>query len=141
MVLVSVGGKGELAPAAESFRTAVSEGTRLLRLRDRDGLTEQRRQELMKGDKKLRILERRSLEKYLLTDEALDVLVAAASTADDARPALVAVRQCAKAILREIGQLGENKYQFARRHRRTASAGTGGGLALPLPGCTRARLC
>ena len=128
---VSSGGKGELERAA-AIAAVIAPGTRLLKLRDRDDLTNAARARLLDRDPNLRVLERRSLESYLLDDEVLEALVdARGSRADDAlcelksardeavRPngsakgSLGTVFDTAKRVLDDTEQLGENPSQFS----------------------------
>lgn len=133
---VSVGGKGQLNEVAKTFSSALSRGTTVLRLRDRDDLTDARREELLDEDEALRILSRRTLESYLLSDAVLELLVdeygvrqedaleqlkdsrnralEAAKVSGDAKAALGEIYSASRRVLRDNGQLGENKFQFAR---------------------------
>ena len=70
----SSGGKGELERAA-AIASVIAPGTSILKLRDRDDLTPENRARLLEGDSNLRVLQRRSLESYLLDDEVLEALV------------------------------------------------------------------
>ena len=70
----SSGGKGELDRAA-AIASVIAPGTSILKLRDRDRLTLENRARLLKSDPTLRVLERYSLESYLLDDEVLEALV------------------------------------------------------------------
>lgn len=132
---VSVGGQAELKAAGE-IAMVVAKGSTRIRLRDRDSLTNVGRQELLDADPNLRVLQRRSLENYLVDDEVIAKLVAkyelkvgrtlaeiteardealANSSKDDlAKTALSAVYEMAKQVLQRNGQLGENTMQFAR---------------------------
>ena len=128
---MSSGGKGDLEHAA-AIAAVIAPGTRLLKLRDRDDLTDDDRDRLLDDDPGLRVLKRRSLESYLLDDEVLEALVAArGSRVGDAlgelrtvrdeaiRPngsakgALGAVFDVAKRVLGDAEQLGENSSQFS----------------------------
>ncbi len=128
---VSGGGKGELDSAA-AIAAVVAPGTRVLKLRDRDDLTDEHRERLLEDDTALRILRRRSLESYLLDDEilgklvesrggsngaALEELVKARDTAmktnGSAKGALGAVFDTSRRVLSDTQALGENKSQFA----------------------------
>ena len=128
---ISSGGKGDLEHAA-AIAAVIAPGTRLLKLRDRDDLTDDDRDRLLDDDPGLRVLKRRSLESYLLDDEVLEALVAArGSRVGDAlgelrtvrdeaiRPngsakgALGAVFDVAKRVLGDAEQLGENSSQFS----------------------------
>ena len=127
----SVGGKGDLTQAA-SLAAVIAPGTRILKLRDLDGLTPDHRARLLKADPDLRVLKRRSLETYLLDNEVLDALVCErGSRVDDALTALQAARDAAirpngsakgalgsvfnaaKLVLADTGGLGENGSQFS----------------------------
>ena len=131
MEFVSSGGKGDLDQAA-AIAAVIAPGTRLLKLRDRDDLTDDDRARLLADDPGLRVLERHSLESYLLDDEVLEALVAARGSrvenaVDDlkavrgqairpngsAKGALGAVFDAAKRALGDVEQLGENSSQFA----------------------------
>ena len=128
---VSGGGKGDLDMAA-AIAAVIAPGTRLLKLRDRDDLTDDDRFRLLDDDPDLRVLERRSLESYLLDDEVLEALVndRGSRVADalselkgardgairpngSAKGALGAVFDVAKRVLGDAGQLGENAAQFS----------------------------
>ena len=128
---VSGGGKADLEQAA-AIAAVIAPGTRLLKLRDRDDLTDDHRARLLDDDPALRVLERRSLESYLVDDEVLEALVAArGSLGEDAvgelkaardqamRPngsakgALGEVFHAAKQVLDNVEKLGENSSQFA----------------------------
>ena len=127
----SSGGKGELERAA-AIVSAIAPGTRVLKVRDRDDLTLDHRTRLLANDPTLRVLERHSLESYLLDDEVLEGLVGdrgatvenaidgLKSARDNAiRPngsgkgALGAVFTVAKNVLRNTDGLGENPSQFS----------------------------
>lgn len=127
----SSGGKGELKHAA-AIAAVIAPGTRILKLRDKDDLTPMHRLRLLDGDPDLRILERHSLESYLLDDEVLEALVRErGSSTDDAleqlrairdealRPngsakgALGAVFAVARRVLADTEGLGENASQFS----------------------------
>ena len=71
---MSNGGKGELKRAA-AIASVIAPGTDILKLRDRDDLTPENRTRLLENDPNLRVLERPSLESYLLDDEVLEALV------------------------------------------------------------------
>ena len=128
---ISSGGKRELEQAA-AIAAVIAPGTRLLKLRDRDDLTDDARRRLLEADPALRVLERRSLESYLLTDDVLEALVdARGSRVEDAfrelkaardmaihpngsaKGALGTVFETAKRVLEDIEQLGENASQFS----------------------------
>lgn len=128
---VSSGGKGDLDQAA-AIAAVIAPGTRLLKLRDRDDLTHDDRARLLADDASLRVLERHSLESYLLDDEVLEALVAARGSRVEnavedlkavrdqairpngsAKGALGAVFDVAKRALGDVEQLGENSSQFA----------------------------
>ena len=127
----SSGGKGDLEQAAQ-IASVIAPGTRLLKLRDRDDLTPENRTRLLKSDPNLRVLERHSLESYLLDDEVLEALVGDRGTrVEDAvdklkvardgaiRPngsakgALGVVFDVAKSVLGNTEGLGENASQFS----------------------------
>ena len=127
----SSGGKGELERAAQ-IASVIATGTRLVKLRDRDDLTPENRTRLLAGDPNLRVLERHSLESYLLDDEVLEGLVGGRGacvenavdelkTARDeairrngsAKGALGAVFEVAKKVLGNTEELGENPSQFS----------------------------
>ena len=127
----SSGGKGELDRAA-AIASVIAPGTELLKLRDRDDLTLENRTRLLEKDPNLRVLERHSLESYLLDDEVLEVLVADRGTrVEDAYGELKAARDgailpngSAKGALRVVfgvaskvlgntQELGENPSQFS----------------------------
>ena len=127
----SSGGKGELEKAAQ-LASVIAPGTRLLKLRDRDDLTPENRTRLQDGDPNLRVLERHSLESYLLDDEVLAALVGQRGTREDnaigelksardgaiqpngsAKGALGAVFGVAKNVLSNTEGLGENASQFS----------------------------
>jgi len=126
----SIGGKAELDQAT-SLAAVIAPGTRILKLRDRDDLTWDHRCRLLRADRDLRVLKRRSLETYLLDDEVLDALVCKrGSRVDDALEQLRASRDSAmrpngsmkgslgtvfstaKRVLANTEALGENKHQF-----------------------------
>ena len=128
---VSSGGKGDLEQAA-AIAAVIAPGTRLLKLRDRDDLTDDDRARLLDDDPDLRVLERRSLESYLLGDEVLEALVHARGSRVEnavgelkaardhairpngsAKAALGAVYDAAKRVLSNAEQLGENPSQFS----------------------------
>lgn len=123
---ISCGGKAELAAAARLAR-AIAPGADVFRVRDRDQLTESDRDRLMGEDASLRILERFSLESYLLDDEILTKLakervgdatqlIAARDKVRESsgsqKAALGTVFEAAKATLGNSEGLGENKWQF-----------------------------
>ncbi len=132
---VSVGGKGDLINAANTYATAVTPGSKIIRLRDRDDLTDEGRLEMLNEDKKIRILSRRSLENYLVDEEIIKKLVdkygdkngnavtqilSAINTShtrskkmDAGKPVLGVVWDITKKVVKNNGQLGENKHQFA----------------------------
>ena len=128
---LSSGGKGELEEAAR-IAAVIAPGTRILRLRDRDDLTEMHRSRMLGQDPNLRILQRRSLESYLLDDEVLEKLVqergdrihnalqqletareAATKPNGSAKGAIGKVFETAKKVLQNTEGLGENKIQFS----------------------------
>ena len=127
----SSGGKGELEKAA-AIASVIAPGTFILKLRDRDDLTPDGRTRLLAGDPNLRVLERRSLESYLLDDEVLEVLVGDRGSRVDnaihelkvardgairpngsAKGALGVVFNVAKNVLQNTEGLGENATQFS----------------------------
>ena len=127
----SVGGKGDLSHAA-SIAAVIAPGTRILKLRDLDGLTQEHRARLLREDPDLRVLKRRSLETYLLDDEVLNALVcergsrvsdalnalqaardAAIQSNGSAKRALGSVFSVAKRVLADAEGLGENSSQFS----------------------------
>ena len=127
----SSGGKGELNRAA-AIASVIAPGTAILKLRDRDDLTLESRTHLLKDDPTLRILERHSLESYLLDDEVLEALVDERGTRVDnaldelkvvrdgairpngsAKGALGAVFHVAKKVLGNTEGIGENPSQFS----------------------------
>ena len=127
----SSGGKGELERAA-SIASVIAPGTLLLKLRDRDDLTQENRMRLLERDPNLRVLHLHSLESYLLDDEVLDALVRdrgarvenaiqmlRAARDETLRPngsakgALGAVYQVARKVLSNTEGLGENASQFS----------------------------
>lgn len=127
----SSGGKGELERAA-AIASVIAPGTYLLKLRDRDDLTPENRIRLIAGDSNLRVLERYSLESYLLDDEVLEVLVddrgtrvengldelkaardGAIRANGSAKGSLGVVLDVAKNVLGNTEGLGENASQFA----------------------------
>lgn len=125
---ISCGGKAELG-AAERLAMAISPGSTVRRLRDRDQLTAESRAQMLADDASLRILSKFSLESYLLEDDVLDALVqsrggdaallrqardGAVSPDGSPKAALGAVYEEAKSSLENREQLGENKWQFAR---------------------------
>ena len=127
----SSGGKGELERAA-ALASVIAPGTRVLKLRDRDDLTDEHRERLLGDDPNLRILKRRSLESYLLHDDVLEALIGARggrvddalgqlrATRDEAlapngsaKGALGAVFDVAKSVLSNTEGIGENPSQFS----------------------------
>ena len=127
----SIGGKGDLKHAA-AIASVIAPGTSLLKLRDRDDLTPEHRTRLLEKDPSLRVLERHSLELYLLDDEVLDALAADHGTRVDnavdklkaardgaispngsAKGALGVVFEVAKKVLGNTEGLGENASQFS----------------------------
>ena len=127
----SSGGKGELERAA-AIASVIAPGTRILKLRDRDDLTPVHRLRLLDRDPDLRVLERRSLESYLLDDEVLEALASdrgcgvedaleqlkaardeSLRTNASAKGSLGAVFSCAKRVLADTEGLGENASQFS----------------------------
>ena len=110
----------------------IAPGTRILKLRDRDTLAPESRTRLLENDPNLRVLERHSLESYLLDDEVLEVLVAERGTRVEdavgelksardgavlpdgsAKGALGVVFSVAKNVLGNTEGLGENPSQFS----------------------------
>ena len=127
----SSGGKGDLDQAA-AIASVIAPGTYILKLRDRDDLTPENRTRLLEGDPNLRVLERHSLESYLLDDEVLEALVIDRGTRVEnafdelkaarveairpngsAKGALGAVFSVAKNVLDNTDGLGENPSQFS----------------------------
>ena len=127
----SIGGKGELNQA-EAIASVIAPGTHLLKLRDCDDLTPDHRSRLLADDPNLRVLERHSLESYLLDDEVLIALAAnrgireasalaklkaardgAISPNGSAKGALGTVFEVAKKVLENTKGLGENASQFS----------------------------
>ena len=127
----SSGGKGELERAAQ-IASVIAPGTRLLKLRDRDDLAPESRTRLLKDDSNLRVLERHSLESYLLDDEVLEALVQDRGTRVEnavgdlkaardgairpngsAKGSLGAVFSASKKVLGNTQGLGENPSQFS----------------------------
>ena len=117
---------------ASSIARVVAPGTRILRLRDRDSLTDTDRLELLSKDPDLRVLERYSIESYLVDDEVLESLVStrgcvvenALISLQEARDrarkrngsckaSVGKVFEAAKVVLADIQQLGEDKEGFA----------------------------
>ena len=127
----SSGGKTELDQAA-AIAAVLAPGTRVLKLRDRDGLTSEHRERKLAEDPNLRVLQRRSLESYLLDDEVLEALVrdrgsrhqaaldqlrAARDEAlrpnGSAKGSLGKVFEAAKRVLSNAEELGENASEFS----------------------------
>ncbi|WP_419552019.1 AAA family ATPase [Candidatus Poriferisodalis sp.] len=127
---VPCGGKGQLNAASE-IAAVIAPGTRVLRLRDRDDLPDDDRKRLLSQDSHLRILQRNSLESYLLDDEVLAKLVTergdrvgtalmklqsardhSVTARGSAKAALGEVFQAAQTVLCDMENLGENKHQF-----------------------------
>ena len=127
----SSGGKGDLEQAA-AIASVIAPGTCILKLRDRDDLTPDNRIRLLKRDPSLGVLERHSLESYLLDDEVLQALVKSrGSRVEDAvtelkvaceesirsngsaKGALGVVFEVAKKVLVNTEGLGENSSQFS----------------------------
>ena len=127
----SSGSKSDLERAA-AISAVIAPGTHIIKLRDRDDLTPEHRDRLLFADPDLRILERRSLESYLLDDEilralvcqrgervngALEQLIAARNEAlrlnGSAKGAIGKVFETSKRVLAEINGLGENASQFS----------------------------
>ena len=127
----SSGGKGELKQAAQ-IASVIAPGTQILKLRDRDTLTEDNRIRLLEDDPNLRILKRHSLESYLLDDEVLESLVeergsnvedafaelkvardGAVHSDGSAKGALGVVFDVAQKVLANTVGLGENPSQFS----------------------------
>ena len=127
----SSGSKSELEQAAQ-IASVIAPGTRLLKLRDRDDLTPENRTRLLKDDPNLRVLERHSLESYILDDEVLEALVGERGTRVEnavdklkiardqairpngsAKGALGVVFGIAKSVLGNTEGLGENASQFS----------------------------
>ena len=127
----SSGGKGELERAAQ-IASVIAPGTRILKLRDRDSLTSESRTRHLESDPNLRVLNRHSLESYLLDNEVLEMLVAERGTRVEdaysklkvardgailpngsAKGALGSVFSVAKNVLGNTEALGENPSQFS----------------------------
>ena len=127
----SIGGKGELNQA-EAIASVIAPGTHLLKLRDCDDLTPDHRSRLLANDPNLRVLERHSLESYLLDDEVLIALAANRGIREakalaklkaardgaiipngSAKGALGTVFEIAKKVLENTKGLGENSSQFS----------------------------
>ena len=127
----SSGGKGDLEHAA-AIASVIAPGTYILKLRDRDDLTPENRTRLLESDPNLRVLQRRSLESYLLDDEVLHALVSDRGTCVEnaigklgaardgailpngsAKGALSVVFGVAKKVLGNTEGIGENPSQFA----------------------------
>ena len=127
----SSGGKGELERAA-AIASVIAPGTHLLKLRDRDDLTLENRTRLLESDPNLRVLQRRSLESYLLDDEVLEALVGDRGTRVEnaigelsaardgatqpngsAKGALGVVFGVARTVLGNTEGIGENASQFS----------------------------
>ena len=127
----SSGGKGDLELAA-AIASVIAPGTHILKLRDRDDLSPEGRTRLLEDDPTLRVLERRSLESYLLHDEILEALVsdrgARVENAVDelkgardgamrpngsAKGALGVIFGVARRVLGNTEGLGENPSQFS----------------------------
>ena len=127
----SSGGKGDLELAA-AIASVIAPGTHILKLRDRDDLSPEGRTRLLEDDPTLRVLERRSLESYLLRDEILEALVsdrgACVENAVDefkgardgamrpngsAKGALGVIFGVARRVLGNTEGLGENPSQFS----------------------------
>ena len=127
----SSGGKGELERVA-AIASVIAPGTHILKLRDRDDLSPESRTRLLEKDPNLRVLERRSLESYLLDDEVLEALVGDRGTRVEnavgelkaardgavrpngsAKGAIGVVFGVAKNVLGNTEGLGENASQFS----------------------------
>ena len=127
----SSGGKADLDRAA-AIASVIAPGTAILKLRDRDRLTLESRTRLLTSDPTLRVLERHSLESYLLDDEVLEALAddrgtCAANAVDQlkqardeatrpdgsAKGALGVVFEVAKKVLGNTEGIGENASQFS----------------------------
>ena len=127
----SSGGKSEFDQAV-AIASVIAPGTIILTLRDRDDITLESRTRLLVKDPNLRVLERHSLESYLLDDEILDALVADRGTREEnavdrlraardgaikpngsAKGALGVVFEVAKKVLGSTEGLGENASQFS----------------------------
>ena len=127
----SSGGKGELDRAA-AIASVIAPGTAVLKLRDRDHITPENRTRLLTSDPTLRVLDRHSLESYLLDDEVLAALVGDRGTSVEnavdelkaardeathpdgsAKGALGVVFEVAKNVLGNTEGLGENASQFS----------------------------
>ena len=127
----SNGGKGDLELAA-AIASVIAPGTHILKLRDRDDLSPESRTRLLENDPNLRVLERRSLESYLLDDEVLEALVndrnnrvenavgklkaardGAIRPNGSAKGAIGVVFGIAKKVLGNTEGLGENAPQFS----------------------------
>ena len=127
----SSGGKGDLDQAA-AIAAVIAPGTHIVKLRDRDDLSSDGRTRLLEDDATLRVLERRSLESYLLDNEVLEALVSdrgvrienavdelkaardgAVLPNGSAKGALGVVFGVAKRVLGNTEGLGENPTQFS----------------------------
>ena len=127
----SSGGKGDLEWAA-AIASVIAPGTYILKLRDRDDLTPENRTRLLESDPNLRVLQRHSLESYILDDEVLEALVSdrgdrmvdafgelkasrdgAIHPNGSAKGALGAVFTVAKNVLGDTQRIGENPSQFS----------------------------
>ena len=127
----SSGGKGDLELAA-AIASVIAPGTHILKLRDRDDLSPEGRTRLLEDDPTLRVLERRSLESYLLHDEILEALVSdrgarvenavyelkgardgAMRPNGSAKGALGVIFGVARRVLGNTEGLGENPSQFS----------------------------
>ena len=127
----SSGGKGDLDQAA-AIAAVIAPGTHIVKLRDRDDLSPDGRTRLLEDDPTLRVLERRSLESYLLYDEVLEALVSdrgvrvenavdelkaardgAVRANGSAKGALGVVFGVANRVLGNTEGLGENPTQFS----------------------------
>lgn len=127
----SSGSKTDLDRAA-AIAAVLAPGTRVLKLRDRDSLTSAHRARLLAEDPSLRVLERRSLESYLLDDEVLEALVRdrgsrqvdalgqLQSARDEylrpngsAKGSIGAVFDTAKRVLGDTTELGDNASEFS----------------------------
>lgn len=127
----SSGSKTELDQAA-AIAAVLAPGTRVLKLRDRDALTSEHRERLLAEDPDLRVLQRRSLESYLLDDEVLEALVRNRGSRHDdaldqlktardealrrngsAKGSLGTVFETAKRVLGNTEALGENASEFS----------------------------
>ena len=125
----SSGGKGELDLAA-AIASVIAPGTYILKLRDRDDLSPESRTRLLENDPNLRVLERRSLESYLLDDEVLEALVNdrnnrvenAVGKLKAARDGAIRPNGSAKGAIGVVFGIAKNVFGQHRRARRKCSA-------------------